>query len=137
MSEQQARWPQEVALDLEQGQLNPCVGQKLLSETDRVRVWSIKLAPGERIGFHRHVLDYFWTAISGGKAISRSQDGSVVEAVYQPGDTVHHIYNAGDCKVHDLENVGESTLEFLTVEHMQSANQPPALPADVARHERA
>src|SRR5712664_113313 len=33
------------------------VGNKLLSETDRVRVWAIGLKPGQRLGFHTHVLD--------------------------------------------------------------------------------
>ena len=27
---------------------NPCVGNALVSETDRVRVWTIRLKPGER-----------------------------------------------------------------------------------------
>ena len=37
---------------------NGCVGTELLSETDKVRVWIIRLRPGERVGFHRHVLNY-------------------------------------------------------------------------------
>ncbi|WP_426435506.1 hypothetical protein [Bradyrhizobium genosp. P] len=45
---------------------NGRVGQVLLSETDRVRVWLINLQPGERLPFHRHVLDYFWTAVTPG-----------------------------------------------------------------------
>ena len=42
---------------------NGCVGSELVSESDRVRVWTIRLKPGQRFGFHRHVLDYFWTAV--------------------------------------------------------------------------
>jgi beta-alanine degradation protein BauB len=42
------------------------VGNELLSETDRVRVWTIGLKPGQRLGFHTHVLDYFWTSVTGG-----------------------------------------------------------------------
>lgn len=34
--------------------------------TDRVRVWTIGLKPGQRLGFHTHVLDYFWTSVTGG-----------------------------------------------------------------------
>ena len=40
------------------------VGSVLLSETDEVEVWSIRLAPGERVAAHRHVLNYFWTALT-------------------------------------------------------------------------
>jgi beta-alanine degradation protein BauB len=42
------------------------LGNELLSETDRVRVWAIGLKPGERLAFHTHVLDYFWASTTGG-----------------------------------------------------------------------
>jgi beta-alanine degradation protein BauB len=57
-------WPSFIRDEFEANQNNGQVGTRLLSETDRVRVWEIRLAPGERIGFHRHVLDYFWTAVT-------------------------------------------------------------------------
>src|SRR6202051_3681770 len=80
-------WPSTIREEFEANQLNGRVGTRLLSETDRVRVWEIRLAPGERIGFHRHVLDYFWTAVTPGRARSYTQDGSVVAATYAAGDT--------------------------------------------------
>ena len=54
-------WPADIAADFERESENPnpCVGTTLLSENERTRVWIIRLAPGERLGFHRHVLDYF------------------------------------------------------------------------------
>jgi hypothetical protein len=48
------------------------VGNELLSETDRVRVWAIGLKPGQRLGFHTHVLDYFWTSVTGGQGRART-----------------------------------------------------------------
>ncbi len=51
----------------------------LLSETDKVRVWIIPLQPGERIGFHRHVLNYFWTSVNGGRGRQHVMDGTTVE----------------------------------------------------------
>jgi hypothetical protein len=42
------------------------VGSRLLSQNERVRVWEIRLAPGDRFHAHRHVLDYFWTAVIAG-----------------------------------------------------------------------
>ena len=67
-----SQWPAEIAAEFEREAKNPnpCVGSTLLSETERTRVWIIRLAPGERIGFHRHVLDYFWTAVSAAAAVS-------------------------------------------------------------------
>ena len=67
---EKSQWPADIAAELEREAKspNPCVGSTLLSENERTRVWIIRLAPGERIGFHRHVLDYFWTSVSGGRA---------------------------------------------------------------------
>ena len=117
-------WPSAIREEFEASQLNGRVGTRLLSETDRVRVWEIRLAPGERIGFHRHVLDYFWTAVTPGRARSHTQDGSVVKATYAAGDTRHFAYGTGEYKIHDLENVGDTDLWFTTVEFLDSANEP-------------
>jgi beta-alanine degradation protein BauB len=72
----------------------------------------------------RHVLDYFWTAVTPGRARSHTQDGSVVEATYAAGDTRHFAYGTGEYKIHDLENVGDTDLWFTTVEFLDSANGP-------------
>jgi mannose-6-phosphate isomerase-like protein (cupin superfamily) len=121
-------WPADIRADFAANAHNPCVGTRLLSEDRRVRVWEIRLRPGERIGFHRHVLDYFWTAVISGRALSHNQGGPSVEAVYAAGDTKHHVYRPGECKVHDLENIGSTDLVFTTVEFLHSANAPLSLP---------
>lgn len=125
-------WPAELIEEFKAAHTNPCVGQTLVSETDRVRVWSLTLAPGERIGFHKHVLDYFWTALTPGKAISHMDDGSTVDALYQAGSTTHEHFGPGQYKIHDLQNVGDADLVFTTVEFMDSDN--PAM--DVPDHVR-
>jgi quercetin dioxygenase-like cupin family protein len=126
-----APWPDAIAREFERNQDNPCVGTRLVSETDRVRVWEIRLRPGERIGFHRHVLDYFWTAVNAGRALSHLQDGSTVERNYSAGETQHESYRAGEYKVHDLQNTGETELVFTTVEFLDSANAALSLPDGV------
>ena len=104
------------------------VGTRLVSESDRVRVWALNLKPGERIAFHTHVLDYFWTAVTGGRARSHYGDGRIAEVSYEPGDTQHHKYAAGEFIIHDLENIGETELVFTTVEFLDSENAPLAFP---------
>lgn len=105
------------------------VGQRLLSETDAVRVWRIELQPGERVGFHTHVLNYFWTALSPGRSRSEMGDGRVVETAYVTGTTKHFTYGPGEKMVHDLENIGDTVLAFTTVElKLGSANPPLPLP---------
>ena len=107
---------------------NGCVGSDFVSETDRVRVWMINLKPGQRFGFHRHVLDYFWTSVSGGSGRQHLMDGSTVEYSYQPGETRHETYATSQFKVHDLENIGDAELVFMTVEFLNSANKPLPIP---------
>jgi quercetin dioxygenase-like cupin family protein len=123
-------WPPAIAAEFEREKqnLNGCVGTALISETDRVRVWMIRLAPGERIGFHRHVLDYFWTSVNGGRGRQHVHDGTTVEYSYQPGETRHETYAAGQYKVHDLENLGDKEMVFMTIEFLNSANKPLAIP---------
>lgn len=127
---QRTAWPQSLSEEFakERDQPNGCVGSELWSENDRVRVWSIRLKPGERLGFHRHVLDYFWSALTPGRGRQHLQDGSTVEHSYAAGETRHETYAAGEFKVHDLENIGDADLLFTTVEFLDSANAPLPIP---------
>jgi quercetin dioxygenase-like cupin family protein len=131
--EASAHWTAALRDELARNTENGCVGHVLVSETERVRVWSLRLAPGERIPFHRHVLDYFWTAVTAGRARSRFEDGRVTESAYAAGDTRHFSFAAGQSMQHDLENIGETELVFTTVEFLQGANAPLAVPDQVRR----
>jgi quercetin dioxygenase-like cupin family protein len=128
-------WPSALVQEFEREAKNNngCVGNQLVSENDKVRVWTIRLRPGERFGFHRHVLDYFWTAVSGGRGRQHLMDGTTVEYSYQPGETRHETYGAGEYKVHDLENIGDDDLVFMTVEFLDSTNKPLAIPQAARR----
>ena len=101
------------------------VGSRRLSESDHVRVWEIRLQPGQRVAAHRHVLDYFWTAINPGSSRQHTAD-ETREVTYLPGQTRHFHCAEGEYLLHDLENVGDTELVFSTVEFLDSAN--PALP---------
>ena len=121
------RWPLDLQEEFARNQSNGRVGSHLVSETDRVRVWSLTLKPGERIGFHKHVLDYFWTAVTPGRARSHYHDGRVAEVEYRAGDTQHFTFGAGEFMMHDLENIGDTELMFTTVEFLDSSNRPLAV----------
>ena len=120
-------WTRAFNEELAGASTNGAVGSRIVSESDRVRVWLIELAPGERLGFHTHVQDYFWTATSAGRARSRYSDGRVAEMDYNIGDTAHFTFAKGESMTHDLENIGDTTLCFTTVEFFGSAN-PPLIP---------
>jgi beta-alanine degradation protein BauB len=112
---------------------NGDVGNELVSETDKIRVWTIRLKPGQRFGFHRHVLNYFWTAITACRGRQHLMDGTTVEYTYAPGETRHESYGPGEFKVHDLENIGDSDMVFMTVEFRNGANTPLAIPDAIRR----
>ena len=112
-----AGWSEAVRADFETNARNPIVGSTLLSENDRVRVWSIHLEPGERLGAHRHCLDYFWTALSSGHSRQHTDDGTTRLVSYAAGETRHFDFEPGEYLLHDLENVGTTPLSFITVEH--------------------
>jgi hypothetical protein len=123
-----SEWPEEVRADYEANKFNPCVGSVLVSETDRVRVWHLHLPAGTRCSFHRHVLDYFWTCHSHGTARGYYEGGRIADVKHFPGDTKHLHYGSDEYLVHSVENIGDTDLLFTTVEFLQSANAPLALP---------
>lgn len=92
------------------------VGQTLVSETDIVRVWHINLQPGERLGFHRHELDYCWIALTAGRSRSMHLDGSTVDTEYIAGDCKVFSFAEDETMVHDLTNIGNTSLAFTTIE---------------------
>jgi quercetin dioxygenase-like cupin family protein len=70
------------------------VGTEIVYENDRVRVWQLRLAPGERSDIHRHELDYVLVQVSGGKIAAEpepdteSEYNTYIEADVAPGDVV-------------------------------------------------
>ena len=125
------RWPAGMKAELETNFMSPVVGSTLVSETAKVRVWHLLVPAGKRCTFHRHVLDYFWTCHSHGRARGYYEDGSITETTHFPGDTRHLSYGAGEHLVHSVENVGTTDLLFTTVEYLDSANAPLPVPDEV------
>ena len=126
-----ALWTDELRRDMEANRYNGCVGSVLVSETDRVRVWHLRLPPGKRCAFHRHVLDYFWTCHTHGKARGYFEDGRIADTIHYPGHTTHLHYGPGEYLLHSVENIGDTELLFTTVEFKQSANEPLPLPDEI------
>jgi hypothetical protein len=116
-------WSDAVKADFSDNSLNANVGSKLLSIDKRVKVWSIHLEPGERLGAHRHTLDYFWTALRAGQSLQHADDGSTRVVSYKSGETRHFDFGPGEYLLHDLENIGETPLSFVTVEFLANSSQ--------------
>lgn len=92
------------------------LGTSMWFENDRVRVFEVRLEPGERGPFHVHERTYFWTVVEPGRGLQRFDDGTYVVRDYRLGETTYLVHSPQDSLVHDLENVGATTLRFVTVE---------------------
>ena len=95
---------------------NHALGTSLWFENERTRVWEVRLEPGERGPFHAHTTNYFWTVVDGGKGLQRRDDGSYAIRDYRVGDTLYLENSPESPMIHDLENVGDTVLRFVTVE---------------------
>lgn len=117
-------WSDEIKEEFKRNEFNGNIGSELVFENDRVRVWHMTLAPGEKMPVHRHVLDYFWTAITPGRFLQRTYDGTTYESDYEAGLTHYYKVGEGEFALHNLENVGDTTMIFTAVEFKNSANKP-------------
>ena len=102
--------------ELDAAPSNVAVGTSRLFENDRVRVWEVRLAPGERTPFHAHTVRYFWTCVDGGIGRQRYADGTMKLLRYAAGNTRYSEHSPDAPMLHDLENAGETPLRFVTVE---------------------
>jgi mannose-6-phosphate isomerase-like protein (cupin superfamily) len=111
--------PAEFAAELEAAPTNLAVGTTLWFENDRLKVWEVLLAPGQRGPFHAHTRNYFWTVVEGGRGLQRFGDGTYVVRDYGVGDTMYLEHTPETALIHDLENVGDTQLRFVTVELLE------------------
>ncbi|RAI36454.1 cupin domain-containing protein [Rhodoplanes serenus] len=109
-------WTPDLLAELAANDRNDQVGSRLVSEEAGLRVWHIHLPPGGRLPFHRHTRSYFWTILAPGRARSRYGTGRVDIVDYEAGDTRHFVQSEADSFIHDLENIGDTDLVFVTVE---------------------
>lgn len=108
--------PTDFAAELAAAPANRDIGTRLWFENDRVRVWEVRLQPGERGPFHIHDRPYFWTVVDGGLGKQRTDDGVWKLRRYEVGDTSFVNNSPGDSMIHDFENAGDSEIRFITVD---------------------
>jgi beta-alanine degradation protein BauB len=79
------------------------VGQEVVLDNDRVRVWQVMLAPGETQPLHHHGLPYVVVAVQGARNVIHTAAGERIDVVEETGGVVfrepgqtHMLTNAGD-----------------------------------------
>lgn len=101
------------------GRNNTNIGTQMVLETNTMRVWHMRLAPGDIMPAHKHAHPYFWSTVTDGEAIAEYDDGRVTSISYQSGDTQYFSdLSAENGFVHNLINTGETELIFVTVEFL-------------------
>ncbi len=91
------------------------VGTKLLFENDRVRVWDLRLQPGESTGLHRHEFDYFYVAIGDGVLQGKNADGSN-KPVQELSDGEVRFREIDGEDIHEAVNIGDRPWRNIVVE---------------------
>ena len=96
------------------------VGDRVLYEDDRVRIWDMVLEPGEASALHHHALDYYLVIFEGDYVAGVTPPDSPVESfvgkVPAAGNTVSIPKGATEWAY----NVGEKTYREIIVELKQS-----------------
>lgn len=94
------------------------VATRVLFENERVRVWEMVLAPGERSATHRHALDYLLVQIDGDRIAAHFEPDTAgalkgwVEGTVEPGKT--RFFARGG--VETAVNVGTRTYREILIE---------------------
>jgi hypothetical protein len=97
------------------------IATKLLMENDRVRIWEMRLAPGEKSALHRHDNDYIMIQIAGDRMAADFEPDSAgpwgglgerVEGDIAPGNVLYA--EAGG--IETAVNVGNETFYEIVVE---------------------
>lgn len=92
--------------------LDKVPGLKLEIENARVRIYRVKLAPGQSTGMHAHALSGLNVVITKGKVAVASGDRKQETAEVKPGE---FSWREG-AVAHSIENVGQSTYEAMEIE---------------------
>ncbi len=112
-----SNWTPKALSEVKEKNFTTKVGEQLVFENDMIKVWTIKLLPNSSLPFHKHTLNYNWTALTNGTAISCYETGRIVKLTYEKGDFAYYNHDQKGDFIHNLKNIGNKTLKFVTVEY--------------------
>ena len=94
------------------------IGTRVLFENHRVRIWELKMEPGEEGPIHRHELDHILVQISGDRmAVVPEPDTQGEYNTYEEADVFPgQVFYIGRGGVERARNVGTAPYHELIVE---------------------
>ncbi|GAA5155332.1 hypothetical protein [Amycolatopsis dongchuanensis] len=109
----------------------PNPGDTLIFENDRVRVWSMTLAPGQMFDFHQHHHDHvvLWpdAGLAQAQELGDEDWGLVQEA--RPGFVLYRtVGHRKPLTPHRIRNLGDETVTHYVVELLERSPKPDAEP---------
>lgn len=108
--------PAQFADEVRTASSNFRVGSEVCLETEQIRMWNFVLPPGYRHPFHCHRTNYCWICTAAGTALQRLPDGRRFLQKMNVGEIDYAQSSESEPLIHDLENVGPTTLRFVTIE---------------------
>ncbi|WP_108246990.1 hypothetical protein [Muricauda brasiliensis] len=115
-------WEQEKIDELLHQQIKESLSNRLIFEDESIKLWDLRLLPGERLNFRRHNTNYGWVCTTGGLLITRYGNGKIDMVKLNQGDT-EYFENRGKNYINDLENIGEDMVVINILEYKQTKKQ--------------
>ncbi|MBV8835517.1 MAG: hypothetical protein JO000_03180 [Alphaproteobacteria bacterium] len=98
--------------DISKLKLGP-IGDYVMFENERVRVWDFVVEPGKSKGWHRHELPYVIIPMTDGEIeLESALNGEIARPKGKVGEPIWR--DAGE--VHDLRNVGKTSYRNILIE---------------------
>ncbi|WP_420399859.1 hypothetical protein [Flagellimonas sp.] len=111
-------WDQKMLDELLHNDVKESLGDRLVFENETVKLWDIRLEPGERLPFRKHNANYNWVCVTGGLALTRHGNGKISMVKLEPGDTEYWEFR-GKNYTNDLENIGDRTIAINVLEYKE------------------
>ncbi|WP_431121363.1 hypothetical protein [Flagellimonas flava] len=111
-------WDQKMIDELLHNDVKESLGDRLVFENETVKLWDIRLEPGERLPFRKHNANYNWVCVTGGLALTRHGNGKISMVKLEPGDTEYWEFR-GKNYTNDLENIGDRTIAINVLEYKE------------------
>lgn len=93
------------------------IGDEIIFENEVIRVWRLRLEPGEIQGWHQHHHSYLIVPLTPGDNLMRFSDGRSRSTKETPGEVMWREPGIP----HELENVGGGTYSNVLIEFKQTA----------------